>query len=199
MSQEPSSVPRSGAESSRFCPGDRGELRRVAWESIRHGLEHGHALMVLPADYPPSLQEWAAAFVTLEVRGELRGCVGSLEPRRPLVVDVAHNAFAAAFQDYRFRPLSSSELPDLDLHLSILTPLVLLEVGSRKELVEVLRPGVDGLSLRDPPYRSTFLPQVWQSLQDPEEFLGELLVKAGLPMDHWSPTLRFWRYEVEEL
>jgi len=183
---------------SRVSPEDREALRRVAWESIRHGLDHGRPLEVIPADYSPSLREPGAAFVTLHSGGRLRGCVGSLEPRRPLVADVSRNAFAAAFQDFRFRPLSAPELPGLDLHLSILAPLVPLEVESRGELLEILRPGVDGVLLEDPPHRSTFLPQVWESLRDPEEFLEELLLKAGLPGDHWSPTLRFQRYAVEE-
>jgi uncharacterized protein len=179
---------------------DHGEaLLRVAWESIRHGLDHGRPLEVRPEEYAPPLREHGATFVTLELRGVLRGCVGSLEPRRPLVSDVARNAFAAAFHDSRFDALSSSELPGLDLHVSILTPLVPLKVESRQELLRVLRPGVDGLLLEEPPFRSTFLPQVWDSLEDPEEFLRELLLKAGLPEDHWSPTLRFLRYGVEEV
>jgi uncharacterized protein len=199
MPPETSAEPRPGQGPSRFSGEERETLRAVAWESIRHGLEHGRALEVVPGHHPPSLQKPGAAFVTLELRGQLRGCVGSLEPRRPLVADVARNAYAAAFHDFRFRPLVASELPDLDLHVSVLTPLVPLEAGSRQELLQALRPGVDGLFLEDPPYRSTFLPQVWESLEDPEGFLQELLRKAGLPRDHWSPTLRFQRYTVEEI
>jgi uncharacterized protein len=199
MLQEPFPEPHSGAEPSRFSLEDREALLRVARDSIGHGLEHGRALKVLPTEFPPALQEPGATFVTLELGGVLRGCVGSLEPRRPLVADVALNAFAAAFNDFRFPPLSPDELSALDLHVSVLTPLVPLEVGSRQDLLRVLRPGMDGLVLEDPPFRSTFLPQVWESLQDPEDFLRELLLKAGLPGDHWSPTLRFRRYGVEEL
>jgi uncharacterized protein len=199
MPQEPFPKPHSGAESSRFSPEDRETLLRVAWGSIRHGLEHGRALEVCPEDYAPPLRQPGATFVTLELRGVLRGCVGSLEPRRPLVSDVARNAFSAAFHDTRFWPLPPSELPDLDLHVSVLTPLVPLEVRSRQELLDVLKPAVDGLVLEELPHRSTFLPQVWESLPDPEQFLRELLLKAGLPEDHWSPKLRFQRYAVEEL
>jgi uncharacterized protein len=198
-SSAPSPAAPNGPAPPSLDPEHRAALRRVAWESIRHGLEHGRAVEVRPEECAPPLREPGAAFVTLELGGALRGCVGSLEPRRPLVSDVARNAFAAAFQDFRFQPLEAADFPLLDLHVSILTPLVPLDVESRQELFQLLRPGVDGLLLEDPPYRSTFLPQVWDSLKDPEEFLRELLLKAGLPEDHWSPTLRFQRYRVEEI
>jgi AmmeMemoRadiSam system protein A len=115
-----------------------------------------------------------------------------------LVLDVAQNAYSAAFMDFRFPPLSQAELPDLELHISLLTPLEPLEVRNLQDLLVKLRPGVDGLLLEDPPHRSTFLPQVWSSLPEPDDFLGELFLKAGLPRDHWSETLSFQRYGVEE-
>lgn len=177
---------------------DRETLRGVARDSIRHGLDTGLALDVDATGYPSALEEPGASFVTLELDGQLRGCVGSLTVRLPLVEDVARNAYAAAFQDYRFSPLSDEEFPRVEFHVSRLTPLEPLDVESREDLLETLRPGVDGLVLEDPPHRSTFLPQVWESLQDPEDFLRELLRKAGLPPDHWSPTLSLHRYRVEE-
>jgi AmmeMemoRadiSam system protein A len=148
--------------------------------------------------FPTVLRAPGATFVTLETQGELRGCIGSLEPRRPLVEDVAENAFAAAFRDPRFPPLGTAEWPEVTFHISYLTPSEPLPADTREELLDALRPGVDGLVLEDPPFRSTFLPQVWESLPLPEEFLGELLRKAGLPRDHWSSTIRFWRYQVTE-
>ena len=183
---------------------ERRALRDLARDSIRHGLKrHPLAkrkrLKVDPDDYPPALREPGAVFVTLKLEGQLRGCIGSLEPRRSLVEDVAHNAGAAAFDDRRFNPVSPSEFRRLDVHVSVLTPLVPLEVETRTDLLDVLRPGRDGLLLEDPPHRSTFLPQVWDSLPDPEDFLGELFLKGGLARDHWSSTLRFHRYSIEEL
>jgi len=144
------------------------------------------------------LEEPGAVFVTLELNGHLRGCIGSYLARRPLVRDVAENAFAAAFRDPRFPPLSVDELPQLEFHISLLTRPVPLPVNSREELLATLRPGVDGLLLEDPPHRSTFLPQVWESLPDPGEFLDHLLLKGGLPRGYWSPSLRFLRYTVRE-
>jgi len=183
---------------------ERKTLRGLARESIRHSLKRHplakrNRLKVDPADYPPALRELGAVFVTLNLEGRLRGCIGSLEPRRSLVEDVVHNARAAAFDDRRFKPVSPSEFPRLDVHVSVLTPLVPLKVESRRELLDILRPGRDGLLVEDPPHRSTFLPQVWESLPDPEDFLGELFLKGGLSRDHWSPTLRFHRYSIKEL
>lgn len=137
--------------------------------------------------------------MTLDIQGRLRGCVGSLFVRVPLVEDVSRNAYAAAFRDYRFPPVSAEEVTKLGVHISLLTPPVPFEAKTRDELIRILRPGVDGLLVEDPPFRSTFLPQVWEALPDPEDFLSELFLKAGLPPDHWSPSLQFRRYRVEEI
>lgn len=177
---------------------EREVLRQIAHDSIRHGLEEGVALGISLERYPSSLRTEGAVFVTLKRAGRLRGCIGSFLARRPLVEDVAENAFAAAFRDPRFAPLSHEESDQLELHISILTPPEPLAVESREALLRTLRPGLDGLLLEDPPHRSTFLPQVWEALSDPEDFLAELLLKAGLPSDHWSETITFQRYQVEE-
>ncbi len=178
---------------------DRDTLRGVALDSIRHGLKAEGPLPVEVSRFATGLREPAATFVTLDIRGRLRGCVGSLFVNAPLVEDVSRNAYAAAFRDYRFPPVSDGELPKLGVHISLLTPPVPFEVTTREELIRTLRPGEDGLLLEDPPFRSTFLPQVWESLPDPDDFLSELFLKAGLPPDHWSPSLQFRRYRVEEI
>lgn len=177
---------------------DRRMLREVALASIRSGLEDASPLHLDPADFPPALREPGACFVTLELDGRLRGCVGSMEPRRSLVEDVAQNAYASAFQDYRFSPLTEKEFSRLDYHISRLTPLEPLPANSREELMNSLVPSVDGLLMEDPPHRATFLPQVWESMAGPEDFLRELLRKAGLSTDHWSSTITFHRYRAEE-
>ena len=177
---------------------ERETLRRFAMDSILHGLENGRALDPEMDGLPSVLRAPGATFVTLNLQGRLRGCVGSFDACRPLLQTVARNAFSAAFRDFRFAPLSEAELPELDLHISLLTPLEPLGAQSRQELLRKLRPGVDGLLLEDPPHRATFLPQVWDSLRDPEDFLGELFLKAGLRRDHWSEAVRFHRYGVEE-
>lgn len=176
---------------------DRNMLRDIAAASIRHGLQEGHALSVDPNDYPEAVRAPGACFVTLHRHGELRGCIGSLEARRALVVDVAENAYAAAFCDPRFAPLRADELADLELHISVLSAPTPLAFRDEADLLRQLRPGVDGLILTVDGRRGTFLPSVWESLPRPEQFLAQLKRKAGLPADFWSPAVRVQRYTTE--
>lgn len=171
-------------------------LLEVAALSIQHGLEHGTPLAVDAAEYDPVLQEIRASFVTLQIEQELRGCIGMLQAVKPLVEDVAHNAFSAAFKDPRFNPLRPAEFPLLDIHISVLTPPEPFPVSSEAELLRKLSPGEDGLILRDGPYQSTFLPSVWESLPRPQDFLHHLKLKAGLRPDYWSDTIQFERYQT---
>lgn len=173
-------------------------LRDVARASIAHGLREHVPLDVDARAHPAPLCEPGASFVTLRKGGELRGCTGSLEATRPLVCDVAHNAFRSAFGDPRFYPLRPEELEELDLHISVLSPLVSFPVASEAELLAALRPGIDGLVLREGARGATFLPAVWESLPDPADFLAHLRAKAGLPPGHWSATLRFERYTTRD-
>ncbi len=175
----------------------RNLLKSIARESIQSGLATGRPLQVDLEQLDEALRQPAATFVTLNLHGRLRGCIGSLEAVRPLAEDLAHNAYAAAFQDYRFPPLAAEEFPDMDIHISLLSAPEPVEVTSESELLAKLRPGKDGLILEDGPYRSTFLPQVWETLPEPERFLSELKMKAGLSPDYWSDTIKFSRYGVE--
>ncbi len=175
----------------------RNLLKSIARKSIQSGLATGRPLQVDLEQLDEALRQPAATFVTLNLHGRLRGCIGSLEAVRPLAEDVAHNAYAAAFQDYRFPPLTTEEFPDIDIHISLLSAPEPVDVNSESELLAKLRPGKDGLILEDGPYRSTFLPQVWETLPEPERFLSELKMKAGLSPDYWSDTIRFSRYGVE--
>ena len=174
-------------------------LLDLARASIANGLKQGRALPVKPEDYSPALQSPGACFVTLQIRQQLRGCIGSLEAYRPLVEDVAENAFAAAFRDPRFAPLSEAEFPRLDYHISILSPTEPLSFTSENDLLKKLRPGVDGLVLEERGHRGTFLPSVWEQLPEPRQFLAQLKVKASLPADYWSDSIRIERYTVEDI
>jgi len=184
-----------------LAPPERAALLALARESIARGLEGSGgappAASALPADAPEALRAPRASFVTLRRRGALRGCVGSLEARRPLAEDVACNAFAAAFRDPRFAPLLAEELAALHVGISVLAPAEPLQAEDEAALLGQLRPGVDGLVLRRGPHRATFLPAVWESLPEPRDFLRALRSKAGLPRDHWSRDLAFERYTVE--
>lgn len=172
-------------------------LLDVAAESIAKALEQGVPWVPSAGDYPEALREPRATFVTLEMDGDLRGCIGALEAHRPLVQDVAHNAFAAAFQDPRFAPLTAPELPRLTLKISVLSVPEPVAFRSDADLLAQLRPGVDGLILKDKGHRGTFLPAVWEQLPNPSDFLAHLKRKAGLPMDYWSDDLEVLRYTTE--
>ncbi len=180
-----------------LCEEERILLREVAMAAIEFGLETGQQLKVDASRYPRPLREPRATFVTLNRRGELRGCIGSLEAYRPLVEDVAHNAYAAAFSDPRFPPLQKEELADLELHISVLSPTAPMHFSSEEDLLRQIRPGVDGLILEDGYHRGTFLPSVWESLPAPQDFLQHLKLKAGLPANYWSDSMRVLRYTTE--
>lgn len=174
-------------------------LLALARKSIAHGLRFGSPLRVEPSEWPEALQAPGASFVTLRRKGALRGCVGTLERHLPLVVDVAQNAWRAAFEDSRFPPLRAQEQTGLQVQVSVLGALAPFSVASRAELLAALEPGKTGLVLAEGVKRATFLPAVWDSLEAPQDFVSQLMAKAGLPEDHWSPDLRFWRYTVQEL
>ncbi|MDR3367889.1 AmmeMemoRadiSam system protein A [Rhodoferax sp.] len=144
------------------------------------------------------LQVPGACFVTLTQRGELRGCIGSLEARRPLLKDVKANAVAAALQDTRFAPLRLTELADTDIEVSVLSPMQPLHFDSEAAALAQLRPGVDGVVFTHGTHRSTFLPQVWEQLPTPDAFMAQLKRKAGLPADFWSDGVRLQRYTVQK-
>ncbi len=146
--------------------------------------------------------EWlarpAATFVTLTLDRALRGCVGSLDARRPLGVDVAANARSAAFSDPRFPPLTADEFTGVSVEVSLLSLRVPLPAASEAEAVSRVRPGVDGIYLEYEERSATFLPQVWESLPDPVAFLSALRQKARLPPRFWHPAIRLTRYTVEK-
>jgi AmmeMemoRadiSam system protein A len=173
-------------------------LKDLALRSIKNGLETGHALAIDPDEFSPELREHKATFVTLHRHQQLRGCIGMLKPMRPLAEDIAQNAWSAAFRDPRFSPLTQDEVDDLDIHISILGEPSAMEFSDEQDLVEQIRPGVDGLILEDGYNRGTFLPSVWESLPDAADFVSHLKLKAGLPQDYWSDTLKVQRYTVEE-
>jgi AmmeMemoRadiSam system protein A len=171
-----------------------GELLRVALESIGHGLAHGARLGVDPAGYPRALRTQHASFVTLKVEGDLRGCIGRSRPCNPLVADVAENAYAAAFEDDRFASLTADEVDGVDIKVSVLGEPEPLRFGGESELLSMLRPGVDGVILECGTLRALFLPDVWQMLPEPRDFLAHLKVKAGLEPDYWSPEIAAERF-----
>lgn len=176
----------------------RQQLHDIAYDSIKAGLETGEPVHLDINKLDAELQEKRATFVTLHKNDQLRGCIGMLEPVRPLAEDVAQNAFAAAFSDHRFSPVQQQELEQLDIHISILgTPEEIL-FESEEDLVAQLRPEIDGLIMEAGRHRGTFLPSVWAQLPKPRDFLNHLKIKSGLPETYWSESIRIKRYTVEE-
>jgi AmmeMemoRadiSam system protein A len=147
----------------------------------------------------PWLTEYHACFVTLRRNGNLRGCVGSIDACRSLLEDIKRNAVGAALHDSRFARLRDHELAETVIEVSLLTPpLAFAPAATEAELIAQLIPNLDGVVIELDSKRATFLPQVWESLPEPREFLAELKLKAGLPPDFWSHDLRVARYRVQK-
>jgi AmmeMemoRadiSam system protein A len=145
----------------------------------------------------PWLKDRAATFVSLHKLRRLRGCVGSLEPVRPLAEDVRRNAVAAALEDSRFPPLASTELGEVRIEVTLLAARVPISCATEREAIAQLRPGVDGVLLTHRQRRATFLPQVWESLREPRQFLAALKEKAGLPESFWDRSIVLERYTAQ--
>ncbi|MFV2069783.1 MAG: AmmeMemoRadiSam system protein A, partial [Pirellulales bacterium] len=153
---------------------DRRKLLDVAGASIREGLRTGRPLHVDTGAYSGILRQPRATFVTLHRGEQLRGCIGSVEPCRPLVTDVAENGFSAAFTDSRFPPLAPVEYPNLTIEISVLSPHEPITFVDEEDLLSQMRPGIDGFLLRCGSHRGVLLPAVWSSLPDPRKFLQHL-------------------------
>ena len=162
-------------------------LLRIAMTSIAYGMAGGKPLKCDPGSYTPALGETVASFVTLHLAGKLRGCIGSPLAIKPLAVDVSDNAFAAAFKDPRFKPLTSGELARIEFDVSVLGPPEPISFQSEAELIAGLRRGSDGLIISQGDRRALFLPAVWESLPVPAEILAQLKKKAGSEASQSKP------------
>jgi hypothetical protein len=177
----------------------RAALLRIARQAIEDAVLKRKPPRPDAATLPAEAMAPGASFVTLTIHGRLRGCIGALEAYQPLADDVREHAMEAALHDYRFPPLSVQELSDLEIEISRLTPPEPLEYSNPEELLQRLRPGVDGVLLRDGPRRATFLPQVWEKIPDPAEFLNHLCAKMGAAESLWrKKPLQVMTYQVEE-
>jgi AmmeMemoRadiSam system protein A len=174
------------------------DLGNALLSAARHALDRafGHRSVALPRH--DALEMPGATFVTLTQQGELRGCVGTLEARWSLQRDVKRNALAAAFQDPRFAPLREGELAYTRIEVSLLSSPVPLSFVDEDDLLQRLQPGVDGVVLEWRGRRATFLPQVWDSLSDPREFIAALKDKAGVTEKFWHDAMRVSRYAVDK-
>lgn len=170
---------------SLLTPSERGLVLRLARRAVESAVRTGRLPDINPTELPPALLAMRACFVTLTREGQLRGCIGHLKARMPLYQAVLENARAAALEDYRFEPVRPSELEDLRIEVSVLTPPRPLAYKTPEELLQGLRPGVDGVILEIGSFTATFLPQVWEKLPGREQFLDQLCIKAGARPPDW--------------
>ena len=177
---------------------ERATLLKLARQSLINAANNQPA-PPLPKDLPAALLAEGASFVTLTVRGRLRGCIGTLQAYQPLANDVRQRAAQAAVEDYRFPRVRPNEVDTIHIEISRLTKPVPLAYSNPSELPGLLKPHVDGVVLSDGRRRATFLPQVWQQLPDVAEFLSHLCQKMGVQSDLWRrEMLEVETYQVEE-
>lgn len=173
------------------------QLLTLARRSLATAVARAPVAKLEPGQLPEPLQASGACFVTLTKAGRLRGCIGEIFASRPLFEAVVANARSAALSDTRFTPVEPDELDELAIEISVLTPPERLVYGSPDELLRKLRPRVDGVVLASQGHRATYLPQVWEQIPDPEQFLRELARKAQLAPEAWKdPRVEVLTYQV---
>lgn len=183
----------------RLSDADKKELLKIAREAISAAVNKEPLNKIDLNCLSNNLQKDGASFVTLTINGRLRGCIGALEASQPLALDVQEHAVAAALEDYRFSHVSADEVPLINIEISWLTPSKRLDYTDSSDLMSKLRPGTDGVLIKDGPRRATFLPQVWEKISDCEDFLSHLCVKMGERPDLWQQKhLEVYTYKVEE-
>jgi AmmeMemoRadiSam system protein A len=174
-------------------------LCEIAIDAIERALTGGVRSAPVLDSVPPLLREPAATFVTLERGERLLGCIGTLDARMPLAVDVAEHALAAAFDDPRLPPLTLADFPEMSVKVSVLSRSEPIDIASFGELRDAIRPGVDGLTVEmGSAYRATLLPSVWEKVRGVDDFLAALWVKAGLAPRSWPPSIRVSCYTTVE-
>ncbi len=175
------------------------DLLKIAKVAIDEAARNNKKFKPARGDYADDLFNKGASFVTLEKNGRLRGCIGSLLPSQAVAFDVAQNAFSAAMEDNRFKPLKENELDKIKISISLLTGFEPISYKSEEDLVAKLVSGVDGVIIRDGDRQGVFLPAVWKQLPEPQEFLNDLKIKAGMSPSYWSNRIKVYRFRVVEI
>lgn len=181
---------------SKLKPDESQQLLQLARSAIRQRLDRQDFMKIVPGQLPASLSAPAACFVTLRLNGRLRGCIGTLDASNSLAENVTTYACAAAFNDLRFTPVTFEEWENLTIGISVLSEPSPVRFSGTTELAAILRPKIDGVILKALGQEAVFLPQVWETLPDPAEFLYQLKRKAGLPVDIEPPALTAERFEA---
>lgn len=173
-------------------------LLDIAEQAIVDGLRNRRPTVPAPAELPDALRRAVGSFVTLNVHGQLNGCIGSIETDEAVAVSVARHAWSAAFDDPRLPALRWVDFDHADIEISLLSPLAPIVASSRDDLLDVLEPGVDGLLIVAGARRAVFLPSVWEQLPSVETFLAHLFLKAGLDPTVWPDDLRAFGFTAEK-
>jgi len=173
-------------------------LLDIAEQAIVDGLRNRRPTVPTPAELPEELRRAVGAFVTLNVHGQLNGCIGSIETDEAVAVSVARHAWSAAFDDPRLPALRWVDYDHVDIEISLLSPLAPMVASSRDDLLDVLEQGVDGLLVVAGARRAVFLPSVWEQLPSAETFLSHLFLKAGLDPAAWPDELRAFGFTAEK-
>lgn len=182
-----------------LCEADRKVLLNEAREAMAAAVCGEHPPVFSLASFSEVLQSPGASFVTLTKMGDLRGCIGAIEPYQPLVLDVREHAVAAALHDFRFPPVSKDELQQIEIEISRLTVPQPVVYSDPRDLLNKIQPHVDGVIIRSGFRRATFLPQVWMKIPEPDQFLNHLCIKLGVSSDWWCHNLLDVSvYQVEE-
>lgn len=185
------------ADEARLTDAERRQLLDAAHNALEHVVRTGRPPEVAVESFPMPLRALRKTFVTLEIDGALRGCIGTIQPVNPLVRDVVQNTYKSAMQDPRFGPLTADELPKVTVTVSILSHDRPMEIADEADLLRQIRPGTDGLIIRDRGRSALFLPKVWEVLPEKRDFLRHLKAKAGLDPDVETGTLQAFRFTAE--
>ncbi len=178
---------------------DKKELLKIAREAITRAVRNEQLKKIKLQEHSQLLRDPGASFVTLTMCEKLRGCIGVLEAYQPLISDVQEHAVAAAMADYRFPDVREEELQQINIEISRLTPVHLMDYSTHKDLVSKLQVNVDGVLIKAGGRKATFLPQVWEKVPDPEQFLSQLCLKMGAQPDLWRrKQLQVYTYQVEK-
>jgi len=171
----------------------------LARNAIEYPLKKKEKFKFIPNDVTGNLKKKGAVFVTLYVKNELHGCIGSVKAWRMLAEDIMKNSYSAAFEDSRFDSLSENDLEYLKIEISLLSEPVQIMVKNETDLVNQINQNTDGLILKYGLKQATFLPTVWEKIPEKREFVRKLKLKAGLPGDFWSDNLEFFIYNTEKV
>lgn len=174
-------------------------LLEIAKTSVEKAVRRGGTYSPSRRHYPEQLFDKGASFVTIYKNGELRGCVGSVLPRTAIALDIAANAYAAAFEDSRFSPVTAEELPQLSYEVSLLSGFEKISYANEAEVLRKIKPSIDGIVIRDGNRQGVFLPSVWRQIPQPDEFFKQLKIKAGMNPNYWNNRINVYRFRTVEI